>query len=295
MTGILDWGIQVILWLQGHFSPALDGVFKAITFLGEEEFFLIFLAFLYWCVHRAIGARATVLLLFSNYINTVAKTWLAQPRPFDYDARVRVIKPVGGYGLPSGHAQNSVAIWGFLMTVWRSPLMWGVSLALIIAVGLSRVYLGVHFPTDVAGGYLLGGLVLWGYLWLEDRLQPIIAQWSFGLQVFVTSFVALSLALGLRTEEGMTVSGSLFGLLLGLAIERRFLRFSAEGEMLQRVLRLWLGVIVLLGLRFGLKAVFGAMEPVLVWRFVRYALIGLWAAAGAPWVFLRLGWAKRED
>ncbi len=291
---MLDWGVQVILWLQGHFSPALDGVFKAITFLGEEDFYLLFMAFLYWCVDRALGARATLLLLFSNYTNTVFKEWFRMPRPFAYDARVRAIKPVGGYGLPSGHAQNTVAIWGFFMTLWRQPLFWGLSLAFMLLMGLSRVYLGVHFPTDVLAGYVLGAAVLWAFLYLERTLKPMVARWSLGLRLFMLSFLALTLALGLHTEDGMTVSGAFFGLMLGMVLEREKLHFSAEGELMQRLLRFWLGFAVLLGLRFSLKALFADWEPVLLWRFLRYTLIGLWAAAGAPWVFLRLGWAQRE-
>lgn len=294
MSGLLDWGIGIILWLQSHFSPALDGVFKAITFLGEEDFYLLFMAFLYWCVDRYLGARATLLLLFSNYTNTLAKEVLHQPRPFTYDARVRMIKEVGGYGLPSGHAQNTLAIWGFLMRAWRAPLFWAFSLLLILAVGLSRIYLGVHFPTDVLGGYLLGGLVLWAYLWLEARIGPILARWSTGLQVTMTVFVSIFLALSLGTEDGMVVTGALMGLLVGMIIERHALHYSAEGSAVQRLLRFWLGFAVMMGLRFGLKAAFAGLEPMLVWRFIRYALVGLWAAAGAPWTFLRLGWAQRE-
>lgn len=72
MSSLLDWGIQVILWLQ-HFSPTLDLPFKAISFTGEEEFYLLVLPLIYWCLNRHLGARLSVLTLFSSYISGLAE------------------------------------------------------------------------------------------------------------------------------------------------------------------------------------------------------------------------------
>ena len=72
MESLLKWGIDVVLWFQ-QASPGLDYVFKGFTFLGDEEFFLIFLPFFYWCADRRTGARLLVVFLVSAYINSVAK------------------------------------------------------------------------------------------------------------------------------------------------------------------------------------------------------------------------------
>jgi hypothetical protein len=58
MAGTFDWGVQLILWLQ-RLSPALDWPFRALTFLGEAEFFLILLPLLYWRPCGGSGARLT--------------------------------------------------------------------------------------------------------------------------------------------------------------------------------------------------------------------------------------------
>lgn len=50
MESILDWGISVVIWLQ-HFSPELDLPFKALTFMGDQPFFMLLLSLLYWCVN----------------------------------------------------------------------------------------------------------------------------------------------------------------------------------------------------------------------------------------------------
>jgi len=78
---------------------------------------------------------------------------------------------------------------------------------------------------------------------------------------------------------------------VGVTLEGEWVRFSSAGPWSKRIVRFLAGLIVLLGLYFGLKAV---LPEGLLFRVVRYALIGLWASLGAPWMFLRLGLAHRE-
>ncbi|HIE39110.1 MAG TPA: phosphatase PAP2 family protein, partial [Anaerolineae bacterium] len=171
MEGILDWGVEVILWCQ-RFSPALDLPFRLFTFMGEETFFLLLLPILYWCLDRRTGARLTVLFLFSAYINAVAKVVAGQPRPLDYAPnRVRPLWDTGGYGLPSGHTQSAVVVWGYLASQLRRAWLWVVAGLLMVFIPLSRVYLGVHFPTDLLCGYILGAVLLLLYLWLEPGAE----------------------------------------------------------------------------------------------------------------------------
>ena len=83
MEGILNWGIEVVLWFQ-QFSPTLDLPFKALTFMGDEAFYLLLMPLVYWSIDRRTGARLIILLLSSVYLNAVAKVIADQPRPFNY-------------------------------------------------------------------------------------------------------------------------------------------------------------------------------------------------------------------
>ena len=114
MQQLMDWGIALILWLQ-QFHPTLDLPFRALTFVGDELFFLLFLPLIYWCLDRRTGARVTLLFLISAYVNALAKVFASQPRPAQYDARVWAYSDVGGSGgFPSGHTQNTLTVWGYL-------------------------------------------------------------------------------------------------------------------------------------------------------------------------------------
>lgn len=291
MNSALDWGIQVVLWLQ-QFSPALDLPFKVFTFLGEELFFLLLLPGLYWSLNRRIGARVTLLFLLSTYFNFAAKTLLDQPRPFQYDPRVRQLSDAPGGGLPSGHAQNAVVVWGYLATQFQRAWLWWLAGLLVVLISLSRMYLGMHFPTDVLGGHVLGLTILLLFLWLEPGLEAWLKAQRLIWQLGLALFTPLLLAFLLPTEEGVSMSAVLLGLGLGLIWERRWLGFESDGSVWQRVLRFLLGTAVMVGLWLGLRLAFTSLEPAFLFRFIRYALMGLWGALGAPWVFVRVGLAK---
>ena len=84
MENILDRGVEVVLWLQ-QLSPALDLPFKSLTFLGNLEFFLIFMPLIYWCNNRRTGARLLVVFLISAYVNAIAKVMAGHD---DYEIEV---------------------------------------------------------------------------------------------------------------------------------------------------------------------------------------------------------------
>jgi undecaprenyl-diphosphatase len=98
------------------------------------------------------------------------------------------------------------------------------------------------------------------------------------------------LALHAETDTGSSM-GTLLGLGVGATLEGEWVRFSSAGPWGKRVTRSLAGLIVLLGLYFGLKVV---LPEGMLFRTVRYALIGMWASLGAPWMFIKLGLAHRE-
>jgi membrane-associated phospholipid phosphatase len=295
MESILNWGIEVVLWFQ-QFSPGLDIPFRALTFMGDETFYLLFMPLVYWCIDRRSGAGLFILLLFSAYLNAVAKVIANQPRPFEYDPRVIPLGHAGGGGLPSGHTQNAVVIWGYLARLYGKTIGWLIAGFLMIGIPVSRIYLGVHFPSDLAGGYLLGIAILLLFLWLAPRLENWLAKKGFAWQF--TLALALPILLIFLNPTGnryvFSMIATLMGVSAGFVLERRFVRFNAHGSIWKRIIRYLLGVLILFGLWGGLRYAFTPLEPANLLRFARYLLVGLWGGLGAPWLFVRLKLAERE-
>lgn len=295
MDGLLNWGIEVVLWFQ-QFSPGLDLPFKVLTFMGDEAFYLLFMPLIYWSIDRRAGAGLFILLLFSAYLNAVAKVIADQPRPFDYDPRVKALGHAGGGGLPSGHTQNAVVIWGYLAMRYRKIIGWLIAGFLMIGIPLSRIYLGVHFPTDLVGGYLLGVPILMLFLWIAPRLENWLVLKGFAWQLVLALVLPILLILlnPAANRYVLSMIAALMGVAAGFVLERRFVRFSCHGLIWKRIIRYLLGVFILFGLWAGLRVAFASLEPAGLLRFIRYMLVGLWGGIGAPWLFVRLNLASRE-
>ena len=125
---------------------------RVATFLGDEQFYLILIPILYWCVHKELGADLGVLVVLSPVVNAVLKSAIQHPRPF-WQAADLQLGAADSFSTPSGHAQNSAALFGYsALFLWqRRGRGWAVATLalLIVLVSLSRVYLGVHFAGDI--------------------------------------------------------------------------------------------------------------------------------------------------
>jgi undecaprenyl-diphosphatase len=288
-------GFELIHGVQAWRSPALDLAFRGITFLGNEEFYLLILPLLYWCIEARLGFRLGLLFFVSGYLNLALKELLAQPRPADLEPGINLIKE-SGYGLPSGHAQSAVVLWGFLAYAGRKRWLWAPAAALMALIGFSRVYLGVHFPTDVLGGWLIGAVLLGAAVLILHftagrRLRLPRWPWLAGASLLAAASLAV-----LATKDTLSVVAAFWGFVAGYLLLSRTAAVDTAGGILQRLLRLPAGLVVLLGLYLGLKALLPAEgQPLhLLFRFARYALVGFWVAFGAPWLFRLLGLVRRS-
>ncbi|MCB2145434.1 MAG: phosphatase PAP2 family protein [Deltaproteobacteria bacterium] len=279
----------LILWLQ-QFSPTLDLPFKFITFLGNESFFLLFLPLIYWCIHRRIGAGLAILFLISASVNAIAKAAFGMPRPFMVDSSVLQLAAAGGNGFPSGHTQGAMVVWSYLAIRFQKTWLWWLAGALILLIPLSRLYLGVHFPVDLAGGYLIGSLLVFTFFKAEGPVAEMIGKHSPAASIFVFYAAAIVAALWVMDQGPYVVStvAALIGTILGLFLESRWIRFQISSNPVKLAARYLTGVGGLLVIYIGLKTGFAGMEPSWLFRFVRYGMVGLWIAAGAPLVFNRI-------
>ena len=296
MDSVLQWGVDLIFAIQQIRSPLLDGVFRAITFLGEEEAYLLLLPLLFWCIDWRMGARVGALFLLSTYINTGLKDLFQQPRPFDLEPSVAV-SYAEGYGLPSGHSQSAVVLWGGVAVWARRPWAWALAILLMLLIGFSRVYLGVHFPTDVLAGWAIGALLLCAYVAWQPAVERSLAGLPLAAQLLVGALLP-PLLLALHPVKDCTAAmATLCGLGVGLPLMARYAPLPAAQSGRQRLARYLLGLAVTVVLYVGLKAVLPGEESSLYlpFRFLRFTLLGLWTSLGAPWLFRVSGLVKAGD
>ena len=193
------WSLSAVLGLQG-LGGWLTVPMRIITFLGDEQFYLIAIPLIYWCIHKELGADLAVLLMMSSFINGALKSFIKHNRPFWEEPRLK-LDEASSFSTPSGHSQTSAALFGYL--AWRQAnkrrgLLWIAVLALLIfLVALSRVYLGVHFPGDVLWGAAIGLLLAALYSRFKPALVQRLRQLSLG-QHLVLALAAAALIFGLE-------------------------------------------------------------------------------------------------
>ena len=304
------------VWLR---APML-----AITALGYEEFFVLLLPTLYWCFDQMVGFRVGLMLLMGNTFNNFFKFLFHSPRPYWISDSVIPYSHETSFGLPSGHAQIAASVWGWLAVEVKKRWFRIVAVVLIFLIGFSRLYLGVHFLSDVLLGWLLGGLLVWAFAAWHKPIGAWIGKkttWAkLGLVVASTAVILL-LILGARWVVGpwemnpdwveragevapydlngaFTVAGTWFGMLSGYVIltatKGHFLAGKGGWRRLVRFLVGLLGVFVLY---FGLGRIFPRSEDFLGYglRFFRYTLIGLWVSWLGPIVFRAIGMLEFEE
>jgi membrane-associated phospholipid phosphatase len=280
---ILDAGIDVIRWLTAHRTPAATVFFLAASGLGSTIGYLVMFPILWWGFSWKLGARLFVALVLSVYLNALLKDWIALERPFLY-AHVENITAPDEYSFPSGHAQDAALVWGLLALHFRKRWFSYLSAAVVLVIGLSRVYLGVHFPTDVIAGWLIGGLLAWAY----SRASMPAAEWASrrGLPIQLALALGLPSLLTLAHETRNTAMalGGLAGALGGLAVARSERLYGDGDPPWSRRAWLILGLVGLPLLYLGLNRLSpGADSSVYyLYLFLRFAAIGLWVSFLVP-------------
>ena len=156
----------VLLWFQNCLrGPVQDAIVMAYTSLGNSGILFIVAGLLLLCFKktRRVGVAALLALLIGLLCtNLTLKPLCARPRPWlDVPGLVNLLGESAYRSFPSGHSTSAFA---FAFAMWfGAPKKWmkWVSMVVAILMGLSRLYVGVHYPTDIIGGILVGLLAGW--------------------------------------------------------------------------------------------------------------------------------------
>ena len=298
MDAIFQWGLNFIIMVQQIDTPLLDSFFRAVTSLGDELFYLLLFPFLLWCVDFYLGIRVGIIFLLSVYVNSGVKEIFQQPRPFDILPEIQKAH-ASGYGFPSGHAQSSLVVWGSIAIAYWKKQTWirYLSVLLILLIGFSRIYLGVHFPTDILGGWLFGGLILGlsYFIFLKINLDFIQGNMVFKI-IGITLFPLILLQIQSSPDIISSVA-ALTGIGYGLLLFSSSIGGIRPGNWLQRLISFLVGVIGIGIFYLGLKLILPSEGQSFyqLFRFFRYLLLGMWISFGAPWLFIRMGLARQVE
>ncbi|HZK20387.1 MAG TPA: phosphatase PAP2 family protein [Treponemataceae bacterium] len=295
---IYTWGIKLIQTVQTIAHPVLTAIIKTITYAGDPLFYLLALTFVFWCIDEKIGIRLASLSILGGAINTTIKYVLKIPRPFIQDPSVG-IGYHDGFSTPSGHAQGSASFWSYYAFSFNQLKRWQrflIAFAIPLIIGFTRVYLGVHYPTDVLIGWIIGFLLSLAFMLFLDfivkRLNPL--RWTFKLLIVTVICVVFNQLCPEDTSLPALFFGTITGWLFLKDPTAPFyatLSFKASaGSKKQKCLRWLIGIFIVSLLYFGLKVIFPGSESkwYTLLRTLRYMLVGFFTTFLCPRLFIAL-------
>ena len=296
-TFFFEWEVSLMVWLQAHLGAFGAALASLLSAFGEELACVAVLGFVYWCWDKEFGRFIGLNVLTANVLNPMVKNIFIRRRPYFDHPEIACLKPVDkgadiydiaaqGYSFPSGHSTNAVTVYGSLSMYKRgSRVLLALGILLPLLVGISRVCVGVHYPTDVLCGWLLGLVVIVAVPWLSRKIRD--RRLLFGLLILL----ALPGLFYCRSADYFTGLGMLVGFMAAIVFEERKVKFQNTRVPLRCVLRILGGVAVFFGVNTLLKLPFskefldsGSMAAYLV-RSLRYAIVTFTDMALYPMLF----------
>ncbi len=304
-SSVYEWGLQVIYAVQTLKNDLLTYIMIFISFLSDPLAYITFLPVVFWCVDEKKSLKAALLVLFSASLNTSLKNYLQVNRPYIGDSSLNLI-PEEGYSTPSGHSQNSAAFWPYTVSLFaknKKSKKWFsfkilLSVGLPLIIGFSRIYLGVHYPSDVLLGWTLGFLLSLGAMLFSQSIENIFVRIPRTFKILIVG--SITFILNLLGPLDTSMSAAFFGLSIGYIYLSSTGGFDArKGSILQKILRSALGIFVLGLIYIGLSQVFPSEfeQNYHLFRFLRYLLVGFTASFILPKIFIsmKIGFAKGEN
>jgi undecaprenyl-diphosphatase len=293
-----------LYFLESIRNPIMDFLMSTITFADGEIVFLAVAIILIWCVNKRHGFFTLLTCFFGIAVNQVLKLAFRIPRPWIKDPDFTIVESARadatGYSFPSGHTQSAVASLGCTARFSKNNIVRTVCIVLTALVALSRMYLGVHTPADVLVSLGIGIVlvfVLYPVFQKSDK-KPALLYATVGLLTVLS--LAYVLFVELHTwpadidphnlESGIKNGYLLFGcgcaMLIALFLEDRFVRFDTKAPIGAQILKVVLGLVLVLGIKAGLKPVFNALfGGHLAANALRYFFIVIFAVCVWPLTF----------
>ena len=290
---------DILIFFQSHATPLLDHIAEALTMLGEPGIYILIITLFFWGISKRAGICITFALSVSTFFNSLIKIAIKAPRPFEAmpGLQGKRLETATGYSFPSGHTQGAASFYTSVFLLFKKRVIRIFCTLAIILVGVSRVYLGVHWPKDVLAGWVLGIGLAWFLTGVINKKWDNKAKLQ-GLMITCLSIVASTVIFmtlielfqykgSVKIQDFFKNSGLLLGTFGGFVLEVRIFDFdAAKGSISRKAVRIILGYTGIILIQGGLKLLF---PDYFLFHMLRYGIIGFWITFLLPLGGRRIG------
>lgn len=300
----MEFQLDILMYLQSIRNELLTSIFTFFTICTEVPVITVLTGILYWCINKKAGQRTLFALCGSLNINAGVKNFVKMARPIGTEGLDSLrVETATGYSFPSGHTQTATTFWTSMIYLFRKSWIYIVGLFMILGAGISRLYLGVHWPIDVIVGWVFGIALSILFIKLFDYIDDSKNYYIL---------VGLMLIFGIFTyfiggEDLYKMFGLYTGFALGYMVEDTYINFSTENErrrknifaktpsrnegLGKKILRFIVGIISLLAVYLLLNymediLIVGKAEEIInIIKYLKYTFVVFWGMAGVPALF----------
>ena len=274
------WEIDFIVALQNGITTTIQKIYEFITFFGDIYAMIMIIGFLYWGYKKDLGKKIATYAVSTLIISISLNNIVMRRRPYFDHKEIKCLKPrsedgdiydtvVQGFSFPSGHSVDSITSYGVLGFNSKNKILKIILIFVIpIVIGLSRIALGVHYPTDILAGWMLAGLVIFVISKINNKKALYLGVLLLGI---IGCFFN-------RSNDYFSTLGIAFGFFSAFIFEEKYVNFDNTKSIPGMIIRTIGGVALFIMLDTVLKLPFSseflASETIvsLLIRALRYAI-----------------------
>lgn len=279
----MDIQLSILEFFQTLRSPILNSIFLIFTISTELPVLVLFTSAMYWCINKKVGQKMLFALSSNIILNTGIKEFVKAKRPIGIKGLNSIrVSTATGYSFPSGHTQSATTFWTSLMIIFKNRYIYVIGTIIALGVGISRLYLALHWPIDVLFGWIFGIIFTILFCKIFDYIDK---SKNYKVLFLILGLFALVLLI-IDSIEYIKPLGLMTGFIVGYIIEDKYIKFETNIDkdkfIFINLCKFLIGIFTLALVHITFKQI---MPNKAIYDYIRYSITVFYGVAGVPYLF----------